>query len=159
MKIRDISSGKRDSIVDIKLSNGKRIDFTIWNKHDIEIDFQIGDKLRLNEVRLKRWETDHGYAHQLSSTKDLTIVPIEGSGVQRPLEEDEEDECVSGESEKAHDIDQLIGVGGATKADAEALMESGYMTTADLENASLDDLRSVSGLDDGTALRIKAELG
>jgi DNA-binding PadR family transcriptional regulator len=159
IKIRDISSGKRDSIVDIKLSNGKRIDFTIWNKHDIEIDFQIGDKLRLNEVRLKRWETDHGYAHQLSSTKDLTIVPIEGSGVRRPLEEDEEDECVSGESENAHDIDQLIGVGGATKADAEALMESGYMTTGDLENASLDDLRSVSGLDDGTALRIKAELG
>ena len=159
MKIRDISSGKRDSIVDIKLSNGKRIDFTIWNKHDIEIDFQIGDKLRLNEVRLKRWETDHGSAHQLSSTKDLTIVPIEGSGVQRRLEEDEEGESVSGESEGEHDIEQLIGVGGATKADAEALMESGYMTTADLENASLDDLRSVSGLDDGTALRIKAELG
>ncbi len=159
IKIRDISPGKRDSIVEIKLSNGKRIDFTIWNKHDIEIDFQTGDKLRLNEVRLKRWETDHGYAHQLSSTKDLTIVPIEESGVQRPFEEDEEDECVSGESEKAHDIDQLIGVGGATKADAEALIESGYMTTADLENASLDDLRSVSGLDDGTALRIKAELG
>jgi len=31
--------------------------------------------------------------------------------------------------------------------------------TSDLESASLDDLRSVSGLDDGTALRIKAELG
>jgi DNA-binding PadR family transcriptional regulator len=160
--VRDISSGKRDAIVEIKLSNGKQIDFTIWKKHDIEIDFQTGNKLRLNEVRLKRWETDHGYARQLSSTKDLTIVPVEGSGVQRPFEEDgedEEDESVSGESEREHDIDQLIGVGGATKADAEALMESGYMTTADLENASLDDLRSVSELDNGTALRIKAELG
>jgi len=74
-------------------------------------------------------------------------------------EEDEEDGPVSGESEREHDIGQLIGVGGATKADAEALMESGYMMTSDLESASLDDLRSVSGLDDGTALRIKAELG
>jgi len=159
IKIQDITSGKRDAIIEIKLSNGKRIDFTIWNKHDIEIDFQTGDKLRLNEVRLKRWETDHGYAYQLSSTKDLTTVPIEGSDVQQPFEEDEEDGGVSGEPQREHDIDQLIGVGGATKADAEALMESGYMTTADLENASLDDLRSVSGLDDGTALRIKAELG
>jgi len=91
IKIQDITSGKRDAIIEIKLSNGKRIDFTIWNKHDIEIDFQTGDKLRLNEVRLKRWETDHGYAYQLSSTKDLTTVPIEGSDVQQPFEEDEED--------------------------------------------------------------------
>lgn len=159
IKTRGVSSEKRDSIVEIKLSNGKRIDLTIWNKHNIEIDFQAGDKLRLNEVRLKRWKTDHGYAHQLSSTKDLTVVPIWISGVQRPSEEYKENGYVGSESKRANDIDQLVGVGGATKSDAEALVESGYMTAADLENASLDDLRSISGLDDGTALRIKAELG
>jgi len=159
IKTRVISSGERDAIIDVELSNGKRVGFTIWNKHDIEIDFQTGEYIQLNEIRLKKWKTDHGYVPQLNSTKDLTTVPIDESDVQRPVEENEEDGGASGESEKEHDIDQLIGVGGATKADAEALMESGYMTTADLENASLDNLRSVSGLDDGTALRIKAELG
>jgi len=55
--------------------------------------------------------------------------------------------------------DKLIGVGGATQSDVDALVDSGYTSIEDIQQASLEELRSVSRLDSGTALRLKAEFG
>ncbi|MCL9817781.1 carboxypeptidase-like regulatory domain-containing protein [Natronocalculus amylovorans] len=55
--------------------------------------------------------------------------------------------------------DKLIGVGGATKSDVDALVDSGYTSIENIQQASLEELRSVSQLDSGTALRLKAEFG
>lgn len=69
--------------------------------------------------------------------------------------EQKDSETPSGTSIK----DKLIGVGGATESDVNALVDSGYRSIEDIQQASLQELRSMSGLDDGTALRLKAEFG
>ena len=54
---------------------------------------------------------------------------------------------------------KLMGVGGATESDVSALVDSGYTSIEDIQQSSLQELRSISGLDGGTALRLKAEFG
>jgi ERCC4-type nuclease len=56
-------------------------------------------------------------------------------------------------------LPRFVGIGGSTESEAEALVEAGYSTKDDLKEASLEELRSIDGLDDGTALRMKAEFG
>ena len=74
--------------------------------------------------------------------------------------EPEEPEQKDGETPSGTSIkDKLIGVGGATESDVCALVDSGYTSIEDIRQASLEELRSVSRLDSGTALRLKAEFG
>ncbi|GAB6878233.1 hypothetical protein JCM17823_05070 [Halorubrum gandharaense] len=147
---------KRDALLRVETAAADRLNFTIWKKHDVDFDFGTGDTIRLDEVRLKRWETDDGYDHELSSTKDLSVTLVDGD---LPYA-DSESEPEAGANESGEDAAQrLVGIGGATKSDAEALVDAGYLTTDDLKAASLEELRSISGLDDGTALRMKAEFG
>ena len=76
--------------------------------------------------------------------------------VGEPAEAEQKDgETPSGTSIK----DKLIGAGGATESDVCALVDSGYTSIEDIQQASLQELRSISGLDSGTALRLKAEFG
>jgi len=76
--------------------------------------------------------------------------------VGEPAEAEQKDgETPSGTSIK----DKLIGVGGATESDVCALVDSGYTSIEDIQQSSLQELRSISGLDGGTALRLKAEFG
>lgn len=132
---------KREVEFEVETSAGNVLDFVVWEKHGLDPDIQPGDRVRLDEVRLTRWETEDGPAHQLDSTGDLSISVV---------------------SKKASDtetVDQLVGVGGATENDAEVLVENGYTNVEDLKDASLEELRSIEDLDDGTALRIKADFG
>ena len=165
---RNMDGEKRDAVFDIETAGGKRIDLTIWSKHGVKIDFGAGDVIQLDEVRLKRWERDYGYAHRLSSTKDLTITHIHEDSESWGLEsedlgsEDSENEDLESEDSKVDTspkTQSFVGIGGATESDAEALVEAGYTSIDELRDESLEELRSISGLDDGTALRIKAELG
>ena len=148
MQKRNIHTDNRDAVFDVETAGGEQVDLTIWSKHDVRIDFAAGDSIQLDEVRLKRWETDYGYTHRLSSTKDLKITLL-----------DEEQETEDTEVDTQPEIKPFIGVGGATESDAKTLLEAGYTSIDDLRNASLEELRSITELDDGTALRIKAELG
>ena len=160
---RNMDGEKRDAVFDIETAGGKRIDLTIWSKHGVKIDFGAGDVIQLDEVRLKRWERDYGYAHRLSSTKDLTITHIhedsESWGLESEYSENEDLESEDSKVDTSPKTQSFVGIGGATESDAEALVEAGYTSIDELRDESLEELRSISGLDDGTALRIKAELG
>lgn len=145
VEVVDVSEGgsKRTAEVDVRTTADEVVVLDIWEKHDIDWSFEEGDSVRFSEVRLKRWETDGTSAHQLSTTKDFSATGIEdGPGVGRGTP-----------------VKRLTGLAGATKEDAEILVEAGYECREDLEAATLEELRTLQNLDDGVALRIKAELG
>jgi hypothetical protein len=156
VEVRDGVGSKREVVMEVETAAGKRLDLAIWKKHDVDFDVEVGDTLRLDEVRLKRWDGNNGYEHELSSTKDLSVTVVEDgqSGGDSPSTEgddvDEQEEAL---------LPRFVGIGGSTESEAEALVEAGYSTKDDLKEASLEELRSIDGLDDGTALRMKAEFG
>lgn len=156
VEVRDGVGSKREVVMEVESAAGKRLDLAIWKKHDVDFDVEVGDTLRLDEVRLKRWDGNNGYEHELSSTKDLSVTVVEDgqSGGDSPSTEgddvDEQEEAL---------LPRFVGIGGSTESEAEALVEAGYSTKDDLKEASLEELRSIDGLDDGTALRMKAEFG
>lgn len=155
----DPDRSRRTAKVDLRTAGGEEVILDIWEKHDVDWDFEAGDRLRLEEVSLKRWSIDGTLSHELSTTRDFSATEIgEGAGVE-PKGGDENDEGEDGEDERSEAIRRITGLGGTTENDAEVLVEAGYESRSDLEAASLEELRSLPELDDGIALRIKAELG
>lgn len=147
---------RRTAEVDIRTAADEDVVLNVWEKHDIDWSFEPGDRLQFNEVRLKRWDNDGTPAHHLSTTRDFSVTRIEEGSQSRARSDD-----IGGSDEKKglSPVKRLTGLGGATEADAKVLVDEGYETRADLESASLDELRALPDLDDGIALRIKAELG
>lgn len=153
---KESAGTKREAVVEVRTAVGEHLDLTLWKKHDVNFEFEAGDTVRLDKVRLKRWNGNGGYEHALSSTRDLSATLVEdGKSSGSSPSQDGED----GDEQKEAVLDRFLGIGGATESDAEALFEAGYSTKDDLKAASLEELRSVDGLDDGTALRMKAEFG
>jgi hypothetical protein len=144
--VSEVGGSKRAAEIDLRTTADEGVVLDVWEKHDVDWSFEKGDRLRLDEVRLKRWETGSTPAHQLSTTKDFSATGLEDASG------DERDTPVT-------PVERLTGLAGATKEDAEILVEAGYECREDLESATLEELRDIPNLDDGVALRIKAELG
>lgn len=138
------TNGIRDGEYIVETNNGEQVKFIVWERHNNGLNLEPGETVILDDVSLSRWETNEGIVHQLGSTPNLTVS------------KDSQINC--DDTEKDNIIEDLIGIGGATESDAQALASSGYTAIEDLKEASLEDLREISNLNDGTALRIVAEL-
>jgi len=153
-EVHEVTLEKRAAEYEVKAAAGDLVEFVVWEKHGLDFDAEPGTRLRLDDIRLARWETDDGPSHQLDSTVDLEVsVVAEGESTDDARGESVCDETV------ASAVERFVGVGGATESDAEALVNAGYTTIEDLEPVTIEELRSIPALNNGTALRIKAELG
>ena len=65
--------------------NGKQFEFKVWQKHGIDVDWEIETWYVLSDVRGKSWESDGNVRRILNSTRDLSIVACRTS---RPTRED-----------------------------------------------------------------------
>lgn len=158
ISVYEPEESKRSAGVDLRSAGGEAINLDLWSKHEVDWEFGEDDKVRLDQVRLNRWNSNGETTHRLSSTKDFSAIKIEDKEDFGPDEGDgNESEDVEDEYKIA--INQIVGLGGATEKDAAVLVKAGYESREDLKAASLEDLRSLAKLDDGVALRIKAELG
>ena len=151
LDVVDIGGNIRAADVDVRIASGEIVPLDVWQRHDVDWNFEPGDRLRLDEVRLNRWNTSTSPAHKLSTTKDFSVRKVDVSSQDLPEDRPE--------GEAPTSVERLLGVGGATESDAKVLVDAGYETREDLEAASLEELRTIPELDDGVALRIKAELG
>lgn len=150
VEVRNVNyecGSRRTAEVEVETSAGEVVMLDLWNKHDVDWSFETGERLQLSQVRLKRWNSGEVASHQLSSTSDFSVT---GAGHDTDTE-------VS-ESVGSSPVEELTGIGGATESDAESLVAAGYKCREDLESASIDELRNLSELDSGIALRIKAEV-
>jgi hypothetical protein len=153
-EVHEVTLEKRAAEYEVKAAAGDLVEFVVWEKHGLDFDAEPGTRLRLDDIRLARWETDDGPSHQLDSTVDLEVsVVAEGESTDDARGESVCDETV------ASAVERFVGIGGATESDAEALVNAGYTTIEDLEPVTIEELRSIPALNNGTALRIKAELG
>lgn len=153
-EVHEVTPDKRAAEYEVKTAAGDLVKFVVWETHGIDFDAEPRTRLCIDDIRLTRWETDDGPSHQLDSTADLEASVVdEGEST-----DDAHGESVCGEPVPSA-VERFVGVGGATESDAEALVNAGYSTIADLEAVTTKELRSVPDLNDGTALRIKAELG
>jgi len=153
---QQIDRSSRQAVLEVKTPFEDLLKLTIWSKHNIAFDVLEGDILRLDQVRLKRWESEDGSKHALSSTRDLSFRVIESEQLDsgHPFANNGETDGPA-----TPDPNRFKGVGGATNAESKTLVEAGYYSEEDLNEASMETLRSLDGLDDQTALRIKAEFG
>lgn len=153
-EVHEVTPEKRAAEYEVKTAAGDLVEFVVWETHGLDFDAEPRTRLCIDDIRLTRWETDDGRSHQLDSTADLEVsVVTEGKST-----DDARGESVCGET-VASTVERFIGVGGATESDAETLVNAGYSTIEDLEAVTIEELRSIPDLNDGTALRIKAELG
>lgn len=161
-EVRDPTGERRTAEIDVVTSSDEQLTLDIWKKHNIDWEYQVADRIRLDAVRLKRWDTNDGLRHKLSSTNDFSISLVtggdRGGGGVEDAGAGTESEVDTGTSNHEA-VEHLTGVGGATVSDARALVEAGHDSRSSLEEASLEELRGIPELDDGIALRIKAEVG
>ena len=152
----DTDEPRRNAEVAVRTRADEEVVLNVWEKHDVDWSFDAGDLLRFDEVRLKRWGDDDNPSHHLSTTRDFSVTKLDGT-----FEEVIDiDDSVDTPSDTPPDpVEQLTGLGGATETDAAILIEAGYGTPEELKAATLEELRALPELDDGVALRIKAELG
>jgi len=153
-EVHEVTPEKRAAEYEVKTAAGDLVEFVVWETHGLDFDAEPRTRLCIDDIRLARWETDDGPSHQLDSTADLEASVV-GEGEST---DDAREESACGETTTSA-VERFVGVGGATESDAEALVNAGYTTIEDLKSATIEELRSTSDLNDGTALRIKAELG
>jgi hypothetical protein len=72
---------KRDTRLEVALSDGTELPFDIWTTHDLSLDWTVGNTYTVRQARYKTWDTSTGTDHQLSSTKDLRVTPTDDSPV------------------------------------------------------------------------------
>jgi len=65
---------KRDSRLQLALTDGTEVPLDIWSTHDLSLDWTVGDTYTIEHARHKSWETSTGTGHQLSSTKDFRVT-------------------------------------------------------------------------------------
>ncbi|WP_254863095.1 homing endonuclease associated repeat-containing protein [Halovivax gelatinilyticus] len=156
LTVTDSEKPRRNAEITVRTQAGEDIELIAWEKHNVDWSFDVGDLLRLDEVRLKRWGDDDAPSHHLSTTRDFSVTKLDEASEEHVGSSDTFDSHPDSFSDP---IEKLTGIGGATETDATVLMEAGYETPEDLEAATLEELRDIPDLDDGVALRIKAELG
>ena len=156
LTVSDTDKPRRDAEVVVRTRTGEEVVLNVWEKHDVDWQFEAGNLLRFDDVRLKRWGDDDDPSHHLSTTRDFSVTKLDETS---EAVVDTTDPVDTPSDTTSDPVERLIGLGGATETDAAILIEAGYETPEDLKSATLEELRSLPALDDGVALRIKAELG
>jgi hypothetical protein len=54
--------------------NGKEFELKLWQKHGLNVEFEVDTWYVLSEARGTVWESDGGVHRLLDSTRDLTVV-------------------------------------------------------------------------------------
>lgn len=68
--------GRRDAALTVADTDGNTLTLSIWTTHEVDVDWRVGHRYRLKNVRAKQW-TSNGETHSLlSSTRDLTATDL-----------------------------------------------------------------------------------
>jgi hypothetical protein len=88
IEVLDVDDGvgsKRDQTVVFEDSEGKRAELTVWEEHEVDVDWTVGEWYLLEESLGKSYEDDEGETiRNLSSSSDFTVEHTES----RPTTDD-----------------------------------------------------------------------
>lgn len=128
--LQDPPGDRKAAIVEVVDRNGKAFELEIWETHDVDADWTVGEWYALENSRGKVWDGDGGVlSKRLSSTSALEILPF---GADQPAVGDTANRSVARDSQ--------TDVSGSTS------MDSGDSTETTGENARAG---GKSGTDDG----------
>lgn len=70
------SNSKVDVVVTVADSDGVSVELDVWTTHDLRIDWTVGRRYELRDVRGKVWHRDGTRHRRLSSTSDLDATDL-----------------------------------------------------------------------------------